>query len=236
MKSHDCWCMAKKFGQALSPQEVKNTQKMTSLPLFWHTGSSLGRLQFWRGKWHPNWKFSLGLESRQAGFPTSTLGLNLDFRKCLKTTSKVARRMHLLARLRETQRPNHFRSARIRFVSVRFSPSKFVKAFSMIFWLGYCGLEAKTVESEYWLVGELNENCWWARSLSNICFLFIKGTYYLKAMLINWYFLFKRPKGRQTVTPENLRYIFVFLLVIKEIKCNAAPVTDGWLFITACND
>jgi len=34
MKNHDCWCMAKKFGQVLSPQEVKNTLKMTSLPLF----------------------------------------------------------------------------------------------------------------------------------------------------------------------------------------------------------
>jgi len=34
MKNHGFWCMAKKFGQVLSPQEVKNTQKMTSLPLF----------------------------------------------------------------------------------------------------------------------------------------------------------------------------------------------------------
>ena len=66
-KNHDFWCMAKKFGQVLSPQEVKNTQKMTSLPLFCHTGSNPGRLKFWRGKWHPNLEITLGLESRQAG-------------------------------------------------------------------------------------------------------------------------------------------------------------------------
>ena len=66
IKIHDCWCMTKKFGQVLCPQEVKNTQKMTSLPLFWHTESSLGRLKFWRGKWHPNLKIILGLESIQA--------------------------------------------------------------------------------------------------------------------------------------------------------------------------
>ena len=34
MKNHACWCMEKKFGQVLSPHEVKNTKKMTSLPLF----------------------------------------------------------------------------------------------------------------------------------------------------------------------------------------------------------
>jgi len=34
MKNHGFWFMAKKFGQVLSLQEVKNTKKMTSLPLF----------------------------------------------------------------------------------------------------------------------------------------------------------------------------------------------------------
>ena len=34
------------------------------LPLFWHTRSNLGRLQFWRGKWSPNLEIPLGLESR----------------------------------------------------------------------------------------------------------------------------------------------------------------------------
>jgi len=58
--------MAKKFGQVLSPQEVKNTLKMTSPPLISHTKSSLGRLRFWRGKWAPNPEIPLGLESRQA--------------------------------------------------------------------------------------------------------------------------------------------------------------------------
>jgi len=31
------------------PKRSKNMQKMTSLPLFGHTGSSLGRMHFWRG-------------------------------------------------------------------------------------------------------------------------------------------------------------------------------------------
>ena len=58
--------MKKKFGHDLSLEEVKNTQKMTSLPLFWHTGSSLGRMKIWRGKWAPNSEIPLGLEIRQA--------------------------------------------------------------------------------------------------------------------------------------------------------------------------
>lgn len=37
MKNHACISMAKKFGKDLRPQKVKNTQKMTSLPLFLHT-------------------------------------------------------------------------------------------------------------------------------------------------------------------------------------------------------
>lgn len=65
MKNHDYWCLDKKFGQDLSLHEVKNTQKMTSLPLFWHTGSSLGRMKIWRGKWAPNSEIPVGLEIRQ---------------------------------------------------------------------------------------------------------------------------------------------------------------------------
>ena len=45
---------------------VKNTLKMTFLPLFGHTGSSVGKTHFWRGKWQPNSEIPLGLESRQA--------------------------------------------------------------------------------------------------------------------------------------------------------------------------
>jgi len=68
MENHDCWCLDKKFGQVLSPKEVKNTLKMTFLPLISHIGSSLGRLRIWRGKWAPNSEIPLGLESRQVGF------------------------------------------------------------------------------------------------------------------------------------------------------------------------
>ena len=65
MQNHDYWCLDKKFGHDLCLQEVKNTQKMTSLPLFWHTESSLGRMNIWRAKWAPNSEIPLGLESRQ---------------------------------------------------------------------------------------------------------------------------------------------------------------------------
>ncbi len=66
MQNHDYWCLENKFGHDLSLQEAKNTQKMASLPLFWHTGRSLGRMKIWRGKWAPNTKIPLGLEIRQA--------------------------------------------------------------------------------------------------------------------------------------------------------------------------
>ena len=65
MENHDFWCMDKKFEQVLSPQEVKNTLKMTSLPLIPHTERSLGRLRFWRRKWAENSEIPLGLEIRQ---------------------------------------------------------------------------------------------------------------------------------------------------------------------------
>ena len=37
---------------------------MAFLPLFAHTGSSVGILDFLRGKWQPNSEIPLGLESR----------------------------------------------------------------------------------------------------------------------------------------------------------------------------
>ena len=40
---------------------------MPSLPLFEPTGRSVGRTDFWRGKWTPNSKIPLVLESRQIG-------------------------------------------------------------------------------------------------------------------------------------------------------------------------
>jgi len=42
----------------------KNTQKVPSLPPFFHTGRSLGRFFFWRGKWTPNPKVQVVLEGR----------------------------------------------------------------------------------------------------------------------------------------------------------------------------
>lgn len=38
---------------------------MAFLPLFGHIGSSVGRFDFWRGKWQPNSEITLGLENRQ---------------------------------------------------------------------------------------------------------------------------------------------------------------------------
>ena len=38
---------------------------MTFLPLFGHTGSSVGKNHFWRRTWKQNSKIQLGLESRQ---------------------------------------------------------------------------------------------------------------------------------------------------------------------------
>ena len=49
----------------LALKKVKNTQKMTSLPLFWHKRSTVGRTNFWRGKWRKNWEVLLRLESIQ---------------------------------------------------------------------------------------------------------------------------------------------------------------------------
>jgi len=47
------------------PKRSKKTSKMTFLPLFGHTISSVGRTQFWMGKWRPNLEITLVLESRQ---------------------------------------------------------------------------------------------------------------------------------------------------------------------------
>ena len=65
MENHNYWCSAKKFWQGMSLQKVKKHPKMASLPLFWHTESSLGRMKIWRGKWAPNSKIPVGLESIQ---------------------------------------------------------------------------------------------------------------------------------------------------------------------------
>ena len=64
MTNYTCSATAKTFHGDLSPQKVKKQEKNDLFPLFGHTGSSLGRLHFWRGKWPPNWEIPLGLESR----------------------------------------------------------------------------------------------------------------------------------------------------------------------------
>ena len=64
MMKYTCLATAKTFHQVLGPQKVKKHAKSDLLPLFGHTGSSLGRMHFWRGKWAPNWEIPLGLESR----------------------------------------------------------------------------------------------------------------------------------------------------------------------------
>ena len=53
------------FDRFWASKRVKNTLKMTFLPLFGHIGSSVGRTHFWRGKWKPNSENPLVLESRQ---------------------------------------------------------------------------------------------------------------------------------------------------------------------------
>ena len=53
------------FGKFWVAEGVKNTLKLTFLPLFGHTRSSVGKTHFWRGKWKPNSEIPLGLEIRQ---------------------------------------------------------------------------------------------------------------------------------------------------------------------------
>ena len=121
MKTHDCWCMAKTFGQVLSPQEVKNTQKMTSLPLFWHTGRSLERMKIWRGKWAPNLEIPLGLESRQARLSNKHTWSQFGLRKVPQNqlqsgmTHTVFGAVHRDPKAKITSAPRHFDS--------QFSPS-----------------------------------------------------------------------------------------------------------------
>ena len=75
MKNQKFWifhgkiCMPT-YGQEIltgfwASRRVKNTLKMTFLPLFGHTGSSVGKNHFWWVKWKPNLDITLGLERRQ---------------------------------------------------------------------------------------------------------------------------------------------------------------------------
>ena len=54
------------FDRFGASKRVKNTLKMTFLPLFGHTRSSVGRTHFWRGKWKPNSEIPLVLKIIQA--------------------------------------------------------------------------------------------------------------------------------------------------------------------------
>ena len=54
------------FYRFWASRRVKNTLKMTILPLSGQTGSSVRRTHFWSGKWKPNLEILLVLESRQA--------------------------------------------------------------------------------------------------------------------------------------------------------------------------
>ena len=69
------------LGKVWVPKRSKNMQNMTSLPLFWHTGSSLGRMHFWRGKWTPNWKIPLALEIRQERLSNKTTWAQFGLRQ-----------------------------------------------------------------------------------------------------------------------------------------------------------
>ena len=78
------------FDRFWALKKVNNTQRMTLLPLFWHTASSVGRTQFWRGKWRPNSKIPLGCKVDRKTFPKNTLGAHLDTEKAFKSGSKQA--------------------------------------------------------------------------------------------------------------------------------------------------
>lgn len=65
MEKYACSQMAKKFWQVLSFQKGQKHLKNDLSTPFWHTGRSLGRTHFWRGKWRPNSTIPLVLESIQ---------------------------------------------------------------------------------------------------------------------------------------------------------------------------
>ena len=81
MTNYTCSATAKTFHGDLSPQKVKKQAKNDLLPLFGHTGSSLVRLQFWRGKWKPNWEIPLGLESRHPDLSKKPTCASFGFRE-----------------------------------------------------------------------------------------------------------------------------------------------------------
>lgn len=66
MKIYTCSSINKKFHRVLGLQKVKMHAKFDFLPLFWVAETSFGRIKFWQGKWPPNLKILVGLESRLA--------------------------------------------------------------------------------------------------------------------------------------------------------------------------
>ena len=64
MQSYICPWMELSFYGVLGIQKVKIHEKFDFLPLFWVAESSLGRIEFWLGKWPPNPKIPVGLKSR----------------------------------------------------------------------------------------------------------------------------------------------------------------------------
>ena len=103
-------CPGKKFWQDLGLLKVKKHPKMASLPHFWHTQSSLGRMKIWRGKWAPNWEIPVGLESRQDKLSNKPIWAHFGHLQCPKTGPKVARHTKKLARRTEEKLPicSHF--------------------------------------------------------------------------------------------------------------------------------
>ena len=65
LENYDYGFLGKRFGQTLGLLKVKKHPKVASLPLFWHTERSLGRMKIWKGKWAPSLEILVGLESRQ---------------------------------------------------------------------------------------------------------------------------------------------------------------------------
>ena len=54
---------------------------MAFLPLFAHTESSVGRLNFWRGKWQSNLEIRLGLEIIQVGLSNELFDAQFGLRE-----------------------------------------------------------------------------------------------------------------------------------------------------------
>jgi len=93
------------LGQFWVLRRSKTPKKWPLCPYFDTQEAVLGDCSFGGTNRHQIQTFHLSRKVDRHGFSTSTLGLNLDFGKGFKTSSKVARHIQFLARRIDTQRP-----------------------------------------------------------------------------------------------------------------------------------